>query len=50
MNFCGQGRVSIEVGKFIKGKNESSCGKGGVPNSLKLLSIFSRSLLNLYAN
>jgi hypothetical protein len=48
--------MSIEVGKFIKGKNESSCGKGGVSNGLpekwhgrRFLSIFSRVLLNLCA-
>jgi hypothetical protein len=30
----GQGRVSVEIGKFIKQKNESSQRKGGVPSGL----------------
>jgi hypothetical protein len=31
-----QGRVSIEVGKFIMRKNENSCGKRGVPSGLPM--------------
>jgi hypothetical protein len=54
----GQRRVSIEIGKFLKGKNESACGEGGVLSGLPekwcdlwFLFIFSSVvLLNLYAN